>query len=127
EHVADRYAGFLRWGLEHKLLIGAVVAVAFVVSIAFTPLLATEFFPKVDAGEFILNVAAPEGTRLEKTEAIVAKVEDVIRQVIPKQELNQLVEHRPPSGMDGPVHPRYRAPSGLPHGQPRQRAYPPDR
>src|SRR5438445_1214696 len=40
ERVADRYAGFLRWGLEHKLLIGAVVAVAFVVSIAFAPLLA---------------------------------------------------------------------------------------
>src|SRR6266568_220239 len=93
ERVADRYAGFLRWGLEHKLFIGAVVAVAFVVSIAFAPLLATEFFPKVDAGEFILNVAAPEGTRLEKTEAIVAKVEDVIRQVIPKQELNQLVSN----------------------------------
>ena len=93
ERVADRYAGFLHWGLEHKLLIGAVVAVAFVVSIAFAPLLATEFFPKVDAGEFILNVAAPEGTRLEKTEAIVAKVEDVIRQVIPKQELNQLVSN----------------------------------
>src|SRR5437773_6124098 len=93
ERVADRYAGFLRWGLEHKLLIGAVVAVAFVVSIAFAPLLATEFFPKVDAGEFILNVAAPEGTRLEKTEAIVAKVEDVIRQVIPKEQLNQLVSN----------------------------------
>src|SRR5438105_14298801 len=93
ERVADRYAGFLRWGLEHKLLIGAVVAVAFVVSIAFAPLLATEFFPKVDAGEFILNVAAPAATRLEKTEAIVAKVEDVIRQVIPKQELNQLVSN----------------------------------
>jgi len=93
ERVADRYAGFLRWGLEHKLLIGAVVAVAFVVSIASAPLLATEFFPKVDAGEFILNVAAPEGTRLEKTEAIVAKVEDVIRQVIPKEQLNQLVSN----------------------------------
>src|SRR5207237_4389264 len=57
------------------------------------PQLSTEFFPKVDAGEFILNVAAPEGTRLEKTEAVVAKVEEVIRQVIPKQQLNQLVSN----------------------------------
>src|SRR5438445_581834 len=93
ERVADRYAGFLRWGLEHKLLIGAVVAVAFVVSIAFAPLLATEFFPKVDAGEFILNVASPEGTRLEKTEAIVARVEEVIHSVIPNAELDQLVSN----------------------------------
>jgi multidrug efflux pump subunit AcrB len=93
ERVADRYGEFLRWGLGHKLLVGGVVGLAFAVSLAFAPMLATEFFPKVDAGEFILNVAAPEGTRLEKTEAIVAKVEDVVRGAIPRQELNQVVSN----------------------------------
>ena len=91
ERVAERYAGFLRWALGRKLLVGGLVAVAFVISLVFAPLLATEFFPKVDAGEFILNVAAPEGMRLEKTEAIVGKVEEVVRQVIPKHELSQVV------------------------------------
>jgi multidrug efflux pump subunit AcrB len=91
ERVADRYALFLRWGLDHKAAVTGVVVAAFVVSMAVAPQLATEFFPKVDAGEFILHVAAPEGTRLEKTEAIVGRVEEVIRKVIPPHELGQVV------------------------------------
>jgi len=55
------------------------------------PRLSTEFFPKVDAGQFILNVAAPEGTRVEKTEAIVARIEELIRQIVPPTELDQIV------------------------------------
>ncbi|TLY18338.1 MAG: efflux RND transporter permease subunit, partial [Nitrospirae bacterium] len=91
ERVADRYEAFLRWGLGHKALIVGTVGGVFLVSMAQAPRLATEFFPKVDAGEFILNVAAPEGTRLEKTEAIVETVEGVIRKVIPAGELDQIV------------------------------------
>jgi multidrug efflux pump subunit AcrB len=90
---ADGYAGFLRWGLDHKALVTVAVGGVFVVSMAMAPRLATEFFPKVDAGEFILNVAAPEGTRLEKTEAITEKIEDVIRKVVPKDELDQIVSN----------------------------------
>src|SRR5207245_10194410 len=37
--------------------------------------------------------AAPEGTRLEKTEAIVGKVEEIVRHVIPPTELNQVVSN----------------------------------
>jgi multidrug efflux pump subunit AcrB len=91
ERVADRYARFLRWGLDHKALVTGGVVAAFVVSMAMAPQLATEFFPKVDAGEFILHISAPEGTRLEKTEAIVGRVEEVIRKVIPQHELDQIV------------------------------------
>ncbi len=90
---AEGYAGLLRWGLGHKALITVAVGGVFVVSMAMAPRLATEFFPKVDAGEFILNVAAPEGTRLEKTEAITEKVEDVIRKMVPKDELDQIVSN----------------------------------
>src|SRR5438093_7764733 len=93
DRFAERYAAFLRWGLGHKALIVVAVAVVFIISMLQTPRLATEFFPKVDAGEFILNVAAPEGTRLEKTEAIVSRVEEIVRHVIPPTELNQVVSN----------------------------------
>jgi multidrug efflux pump subunit AcrB len=93
ERVADRYVAFLRWGLGHKALVVGTVGGVFLVSMIQAPRLATEFFPKVDAGEFILNVAAPEGTRLEKTEAIVGRVEEVIRKVIPPRELDQVVSN----------------------------------
>jgi multidrug efflux pump subunit AcrB len=93
ERVADRYEAFLRWGLGHKALIMGTVGGVFIVSMVQAPRLATEFFPKVDAGEFVLNVAAPEGMRLEKTEAIVGKVEEAIRKVIPQSELGLIVSN----------------------------------
>jgi len=93
DRFAERYAEFLRWGLGHKALVAVAVGGIFVVSMALAPLLATEFFPKVDAGEFILHVSAPEGMRLEKTEAIVGRVEEVIRKSIPPKELEQIVSN----------------------------------
>jgi multidrug efflux pump subunit AcrB len=93
ERFADGYAGFLQWGLGHKAVITAAVGAVFVLSMAMAPRLATEFFPKVDAGEFIVHVAASEGTRLEKTEAITMKIEDVIRKMVPKEELDQVVSN----------------------------------
>ncbi|MFM8552825.1 MAG: efflux RND transporter permease subunit [Nitrospiraceae bacterium] len=86
-----RYVLVLRWCLHHKALVIVTVAAIFTGSVMMAPRLSTEFFPKVDAGQFILNVAAPEGTRVEKTEAIVAKIEGLIRQVIPPAELDQIV------------------------------------
>src|SRR5439155_1001572 len=83
------YGAFLQWGLRHKTLVIVPVVVVFAGTMAMAPRLATEFFPKVDAGEFILHVAAPEGTRLEKTEAIVGKVEEIVRHVIPPTDLNE--------------------------------------
>ena len=89
--IVNGYVHALRWCLDHKALVVVTVTGIFVGSLLMAPRLATEFFPKVDAGQFILNVAAPEGTRVEKTEAIVAQIEDVIRQEIPTTELDQIV------------------------------------
>lgn len=89
--TADWYVRTLKWNLQHKsFLITGVIAI-FAVSLFIAPRLATEFFPKVDAGEFILHVSAPTGSRVEKTEAIVAQVEGLIRKAIPSSEINQIV------------------------------------
>ncbi|MFT9331062.1 efflux RND transporter permease subunit [Acetobacter persici] len=45
-----------------------------------------DFFPVIDAGEFKLHVRAPAGTRIETTERIFDQVEDTIREVVPKNE-----------------------------------------
>lgn len=87
----DRYEILLRWCLGHKVIVMFAVSVTFAGSLLLAPRLATEFFPKVDAGQFILNVAAPEGTRVENTEALVKQIEDIIRQEIPAQDLDQIV------------------------------------
>jgi multidrug efflux pump subunit AcrB len=90
-YLVNGYVHTLRWCLAHKALVVITVTATFVGSLLMASWLATEFFPKVDAGQFILNVAVPEGTRVEKTEAIIAQIEDLIRQEIPPTELDQIV------------------------------------
>ena len=87
----ERYVRLLRWCLAHKALVVVIVTLIFGGSLLMAPGLATEFFPKVDAGQFILNVSVPEGTRVEKTEAIIAQIEEHIRKEIPPSELEQIV------------------------------------
>ena len=82
--VALRYKPFVLWG---------ALAVLLAVSVFLVPHLRTEFFPKVDAGNFTLLVTAPEGSRIEKTTAIVGQIEQMIRELIPKDELEELVSN----------------------------------
>lgn len=93
ERFAARYEQWLRWALDRKgLVIGAVTAV-FVVSMIGAAGIGTELFPQTDSGQFVINFRAPLGTRIELTEDLTKRVEDVIRQVIPADELSTIVSN----------------------------------
>ena len=72
-----------------------VIGLAGVSLLCFTlyPLLGVSFFPRTDAGQFVINLKAPSGTRVELTEDYVKQVEDIIRQTIPKDELQMVVSN----------------------------------
>jgi multidrug efflux pump subunit AcrB len=55
------------------------------------PILRREFFPEVDAGAFEMYVRAPSGTRIERTQEIIAQVEEVIRREIPEHDLDLFI------------------------------------
>ena len=57
------------------------------------PLLGKSYFPRTDPGQFVINIKAPPGTRLELTEDWVAKVENIVREVVPKHELKIIVSN----------------------------------
>ena len=57
------------------------------------PFLGFSFFPRSDPGQFVINVKAPSGTRLEATDQYIAQVEDEVRQVIPKDEMGIIVSN----------------------------------
>lgn len=65
----------------------------FVLCFLLYPLIGVAFFPRTDAGQFIINLKAPTGTRLELTEKDVKSVEDIVRRVIPEDELNTVVSN----------------------------------
>ena len=60
------------------------------------------FLPLVDAGSFRLHVRAPAGMRIEETERVFSRVDDVIRTCIPPDELANIVDNigLPNSGLN---------------------------
>jgi len=65
----------------------------FILSLGLFPLLGLSFFPRTDAGQFVINLKAPSGTRLSVTENEVAKVEDLVRQVVSPEDLGIVVSN----------------------------------
>lgn len=70
-----------------------VCGVIFLVSLALFPALDVAFFPRTDAGQFVMNVKAPPGTRLENTEREIERVEALVREVVPRDELRTIVSN----------------------------------
>ncbi len=52
-----------------------------------------DFFPVIDGGQIQLHVRAPPGTRIERTELIFQAIEDKIREVIPENEREQILDN----------------------------------
>jgi multidrug efflux pump subunit AcrB len=67
---------------------------AFVIlSFSLYPLLGQAFFPRTDPGQFVINMKAPTGTRIEVTDEYVARVEQDIRDVVPASDLQMIVSN----------------------------------
>ena len=93
EKLHVRYRGALAWSLGHRLIVCVLFAVFCAVSFSLFPFLGRDFFPSVDAGQFRLHVRAPGGTRIEETEKRFAEVEQVIREIIPADELDIILDN----------------------------------
>src|ERR1019366_7409140 len=61
--------------------------------IGLFPRLGVSFFPRTDAGQFVVNLKAPSGTRLAVTENEVARVENLIRSVVSPGDLGITVSN----------------------------------
>ncbi len=75
--------------------VGTVVGLAGVsiLCLSMYPLLGVAFFPRTDPGQFVINVKAPSGTRIELSEQYTKQVENIIRQVVPENELEMIVSN----------------------------------
>ena len=65
----------------------------FLLSLALFPFMGLSFFPRTDPGQFVINVKAPSGTRLELTDKYIARVEEDIRTVVPSEDLGMIVSN----------------------------------
>ena len=93
ERFADRYEVWLRAALEHKWAVIGGVTVLFVAAMMGGGWLGTELFPRTDAGQFIINLRTPPGSRIEVTEGLTAQVEQIVREVVPPHDLGTVVSN----------------------------------
>ena len=93
EKFRDIYSHWLAWALNHRLTVVAVFLVFTAASGVLLQFVGQDFFPDVDAGLLRLHVRAPAGTRIEETEQWFAKVEDTIRQIIPREEMDTILDN----------------------------------
>src|SRR5690242_19674038 len=81
--VLAGYERIMHFGLRFKFAVLILALMALIVTgVLLLPRLHTEFFPRVDAGNFTMMISAPEGSRIEKTTAIVADIERLIQDTI---------------------------------------------
>ena len=93
ERFAIRYERMLTRALDHKMIVLAAVGLLFVGTMAMYPLIGTQLFPRTDAGQFMINIRAPLGSRIELTEQLTAELEGIIREVIPPEDLSMVVSN----------------------------------
>jgi multidrug efflux pump subunit AcrB len=103
EHCTNRFnAGYLKvqeyyTRLLHSFLENhrtALIACAGVMATAFLllPFIGRDFFPAVDTGQFRLHVRTMPGTRIEETAVLFSQVEQNIRQVVPANQLDLVLD-----------------------------------
>ncbi|WP_066267651.1 efflux RND transporter permease subunit [Hydrogenophaga palleronii] len=102
ERFRNRYRDSLQAALANRkrFLIGFVAVI--VASSALVPHLGSNFFPSVDSGQVLMHVRLPVGTRVEETASRFAQIERAVRQVIPADEIETLVDNigLPPSNIN---------------------------
>src|SRR6266481_1410850 len=91
ERMDALYQRQLNWALDNrKTLIGGLL-VMLASALAILPFVGSEFFPESDESQFLVQVRAPVGTRVEETERLIKRMEDIIRASTKPEEIKTIV------------------------------------
>ncbi len=78
---------------QQKIFILGFLGFIIISLIILFPWIGADFFPSVDAGQIKLHLHASTGTRVEETANISHQVDELIRQVIPQDEVETIVDN----------------------------------
>jgi multidrug efflux pump subunit AcrB len=93
EKMLNVYEKYVNRTLDRPREALMIFGVVFVLSFLLVPLIGVSFFPRSDAGQFVINVKAPTGTRIEVTNDYIKQVEDIVRDVVKPDDLNTVVSN----------------------------------
>ncbi|WP_454726626.1 MULTISPECIES: efflux RND transporter permease subunit [Cupriavidus] len=93
ERVRHVYTLALSAQLANRKRFATVFLGFCVLSCALIPFLGRDFFPTVDAGQIRLHMRTPTGTRIEETARVADQVEAAIREMIPPDQLETILDN----------------------------------
>ena len=93
ERLRESYVELLRTLLYRRAIVPIAAALVLALGAVMFVFVGRDFYPAIDGGMIQLHVRAPPGTRIETTEQIFQKVEDRIREIIPKDDLDLIVDN----------------------------------
>jgi multidrug efflux pump subunit AcrB len=93
EKMQHHYKRVLEWCLENSALTLVLFGLLVVLSLPMTFFIGKDFFPYVDSGQMKLHVEPPAGMRLEDSEQYFAGIEKEIRQVIPAERVQLILDN----------------------------------
>jgi CzcA family heavy metal efflux pump len=91
--LRESYRGTLETIMQHRPVSVTAFLVFCMISGGLVFFLGRDFFPNVDAGQFRLHVRGRAGLRIEETARLVDLVEQQIRQKVPRQEINTVLDN----------------------------------
>ncbi|HMA09262.1 MAG TPA: efflux RND transporter permease subunit, partial [Ramlibacter sp.] len=93
ERLRRGYSLALSTLLVHRRRFGALFLAFCALSCLLYPVLGRDFFPAVDAGQIRLHMRAATGTRIEETARLADAVETAIRELMPRDELETILDN----------------------------------
>src|ERR1700757_3856348 len=93
ETFREGYRNALHLALESSTLFVTLFLAFCLLSTTLVFVLGRDFFPKVDAGQIRLHMRARTGLRIEETARLADQVNQTIRQIIPQNELETVLDN----------------------------------
>ena len=93
ERLRAGYVDLLHILLTRRLVIPLIAILVLTLGAVMFVFVGRDFFPDIDGGQIQLHLRAPPATRIETTEQIFQAVESKIREVIPKDEVDLIVDN----------------------------------
>ncbi|QHV95513.1 efflux RND transporter permease subunit [Spirosoma endbachense] len=93
DRFQTRYISALEWVLNHRRAVLALFVAIVAFTVVLVPFVGRDFFPRVDAGQIKLHLRAPAGTRLETAEQVAAQTAEIVREVIPEDEVGSIISN----------------------------------
>ena len=87
------YVGLLHAVLRHRIVTLGVVGGVLGMTGALFVFVGQDYFPQIEASQMTMHLRTRTGMRIETTRQVFAQVEDTVREVIPRDEIDQILQN----------------------------------